>query len=142
MDLSNFVTYDKKEYLLLSIAKSNQEIFEFTHSEPQETLQFKMNKENESFSFDVPFELQEQWMMGITSLEVNNTVYNITPINSKLEILLTEQQLKSLNIVTGLVLKAEYLNKTSDNEFVEKANKFKVDYCSKTRNFLEMILIN
>ena len=44
MDLSNFVTYDKKEFLLLSIANSKQEIVENTHSKPQKTLQFKMTK--------------------------------------------------------------------------------------------------
>ena len=82
MDLSNFVTYDKKESLLLSIAKSNQEIVENTHSKPQETLEFKMNKQKESCSFDVPLELPEQWMMGVTSLEVYNSVYNITNKNN------------------------------------------------------------
>ena len=46
MDLSNFITYDKKESLLLNIAKSNQEIVENTHSKPQETLEFKMTKQN------------------------------------------------------------------------------------------------
>ena len=45
MDLSTFVTYDKKESLLLSFAKSNQEIVENTHSKPQETLEFKMTKQ-------------------------------------------------------------------------------------------------
>ena len=45
MDLSSFVTYDKKESLLLGIAKSNQEIVENTHSKPQETLEFKMTKQ-------------------------------------------------------------------------------------------------
>ena len=30
MDLSSFITYDKKESLLLTIAKSNQEIVENT----------------------------------------------------------------------------------------------------------------
>ena len=42
MDISTFVTYDKKYYLLLNIAKSNKEIVENTHSKPQETLEFKM----------------------------------------------------------------------------------------------------
>ena len=60
MDLSNFVTYDKKESLLLNIAKSNHEIVENTHSKPQETLEYKMTKRKESFSFDVPLELNEQ----------------------------------------------------------------------------------
>ena len=36
-------------------------------------------------SFDI-LGLPEQRMMGITSLEVYNTVYNITPINNNFEI--------------------------------------------------------
>ena len=50
MDLSNFVTYDKKESLLLIIAKSNQEIVENSLSKPQETLEIKTTKQKESFS--------------------------------------------------------------------------------------------
>ena len=103
MDLSTFVTYDKKESLLLSIAKSNQEIVEITHSKPQETLEFKMTKQKESFSFDVPLLLPEKWMMGVTSLEVYNTVYNITEKNNKLQIILNDQQLKELKLDSGLI---------------------------------------
>ena len=57
--LRNLKMYDKKEYLLLSIPKSNQGIVENTHSKPQETLEFKMTKQKESFSFDVPLLLPE-----------------------------------------------------------------------------------
>ena len=103
MHLSSFVTYDKKESLLLSIAKSNQEIVENTHSKPQETLEFKMKKQKESFSFDIPLILNEKWMMGVTSLEVYNTVYNITNSNNKLEIVLKDQQLDALEFDTGVV---------------------------------------
>ena len=60
MDLSNFVTYDKKESLLLSIAKCNLDIIENTLSKPQETPEGKMNKQKEVFSFDVPHKLPEQ----------------------------------------------------------------------------------
>ena len=74
MDLSNFVTYDKKDTLLLSIAKSSLDIVEITLSKPQETLDFKMNKQKASFSFHIPMELPEQWMMGVTSLEVYNSL--------------------------------------------------------------------
>ena len=49
MDLSNFVTYDKKESLLINIAKSKLDIVENTLSKPQETLEFKMNKQKEFF---------------------------------------------------------------------------------------------
>ena len=62
----------------MSIAKSNQEIVENTQSKPQKTLEYKMTKQKESFSFDVPLELPEQWMMGVPSLEVYNTIYNIS----------------------------------------------------------------
>ena len=109
MDLSTFVTYDKKESLLLNIAKSNQEIVENTHSKPQETSEFKINKQKESFSFDTPLELPEKWMMGVTSPEVYNTVCNITEKNNKIQIILKDQQLKSLNVDTQLVMKVEYL---------------------------------
>ena len=106
----------------MSIAKSNLDFVENTLSKPQETLDFKMNKQKESFSFDVPLELPEQWMMGLTSLEVYNTVCNITGKNNKLKILLNDQQLKSLNVDTQLVMNVEYLYKTSDS--IEKIINF------------------
>ena len=129
MDLSSFITYDKKESLLLSIAKSNQEIVENTHSTPQETLEFKMNKQKESFSFDVPLILNEKWMMGVTSLEVYNTVYKITISNNKLQIILNDRQLDALEFDTGVVPNIKKLYETYDlennklyYEFIEKAN--------------------
>ena len=81
--LSNFSPIDNKEMLLLNIAKSNLEIVVNTHSQPQETLEFKMNKQKESFSFDQPIDLPDKWMMGVISLEVYNTVYNITEMNNE-----------------------------------------------------------
>ena len=125
MDLSNFVTYDKKESLLLSIAKSNLDIVKNTLSKPQETLEFKMNKQKESFSFDVPLDLPEQWMMGVTSLEVYNTVYNITEKNNKFKLLYTEEMLKENDVDTQLVTNVEYLYKTSGD--IEKIKKLIVN---------------
>ena len=58
-----------KKNLLLNIAKSNQKIVENTHFKPQKTLEIEMNKQKESFSFDIPLELSAEWMMGVTSLE-------------------------------------------------------------------------
>ena len=73
MNPSNLITYDKKESLLLSIAKSNQKIVEITQSIPQETLEFNMNKQKESFSFVIPLEMPEKWMLGVKKLIVYNT---------------------------------------------------------------------
>ena len=125
MDLSNFVTYDKKESLLLSIAKSNQEIVENTHSKPQETLEFKMNKQKESFSFDIPLELPEQWMMGVTSLEVYNTVYNITEKNNKTKLFETDKLLKQYKVATEFMSKIKKLYETSGNKGISNIEVIK-----------------
>ena len=125
MDLSNFVTYDKKEYLLLSIAKSNQEIVENTHSKPQETLEFKMNKQKESFSFDIPLELPEQWMMGVTSLEVQNTVYNITEKNNEIQLFKTDKMLKEYKVATEFMSKIKKLYETSGNKGISNIEEIK-----------------
>ena len=125
MDLSNFVTYDKKESLLLNIAKSNLDIVENTLSKPQETLEFKMIKQKESFSFDIPLELPEQWMMGVTRLEVYNTVYNITEKNNKLKLFKTEQNLKEYKVVTEFMSKIKKLYETSGNKGISNIEEIK-----------------
>ena len=115
----------------MSIAKSNLDFVENTLSKPQETLEIKMTKQKESFSFDSPLEMPEQWMMGVTSLEVYNTVYNITEKSNKLEIHFTQQQLKSLNVDIKLssnvynfsLIFYETETLASYNEFIEKTNK-------------------
>ena len=112
MDLSAFVAYDKKESLLLSIAKFDQEIAENIHSKPQETLEFKMTKQKESFPIDVPLILNEKWMMAATSLEVYNTVYPNTEKNNKLQILLRYEQLDALEFDTGVVPNVKKLYET------------------------------
>ena len=141
MDLSNFVTYDKKESLLLSIAKSNQEIVETTHSKPQETLEFKMNKQKESFSFDIPLDLPEQWMMGVTSLEVYNTVYNITEKNNKIKLFETDKMLKEYKFATEFMSKIKKLYETSDEGIsnIEEIKKLINDDNFKRLHFLKII---
>ena len=110
----------KKESLLLSIAKSKLDIVENTLSKPQETLEFKMNKQKESFSFDIPLDLPEQWMMGVTSLEVINTIYNITEKNNKIKFFETEKMLKEYKFATELIPKIKHLYETSKIEEIKK----------------------
>ena len=98
-----------------------------------------MNEQKESFSFDVPLELPEKWMMGVTSLEVYNTVDNITNSNNKLEIVLNDQQLKELNLDSKLPVFAEDLCKSyfvkryKYNEVIEKVNKLITNSYSKKK---------
>ena len=75
-------------------------------------------------------------MMGVTSLEVYNTVYKITEKNNKLQILLNDQELKSLNVDTQSAMNVEYLYKISDMQStsgIEKGNTFMVDSYSKNK---------
>ena len=109
----------------MGIAKSTLHIVENILSKPQETLEFKMNKQKGSFSFDVPLELQEQWMMGVTSLEVYNTVYNITEKNNKFQIQLTNEQIKHFGLYPQLVTTIEYLTKTYNMKEEKSFKDFK-----------------
>ena len=87
-DFNNFIAYDKKEVLLLEMAKSNREIAQNTKIKQQETLEFKMNTNSKYFKFDESLILERgEWKMGVISLEVYNSVYNITSKNNTLQFL-------------------------------------------------------
>ena len=98
-----------------------------------------MTKQKESFSFDVPLQLNEKWMMGVTSLEVYKTVYNITNSNNKQEIVLNDQQLKELNLDSELLVFVEDLYKSyfvksyKYIEFIEKVTELITNRHSKKK---------
>ena len=124
MELSKFVINVKKESFLVRIPKYNQDIVENTRSKPQETLEFKRTKQKESLAFDVPLELPEHWMMGVTSLELYNKVYNITITNKKnsFQTQLTDEQLSGID--TKLAIIIEYPHKTKQSNFIETVYKY------------------
>ena len=66
--------------LLLLIKKHTDVLIQQTKTKPQETLEFKMNKQVQTFSFNPPINLVEEgkWLLGVTSLECTNSVFNIT----------------------------------------------------------------
>ena len=94
-------------------------IVENTLSKPPETLEFKMNKQKESFSFDIPLDLPEKWMMGVTSLEVYNTIYNITEKNNKIKFFETEEMLKEYKFANEFIPKIKHLYETSKIEEIK-----------------------
>ena len=69
--------------LLLSITKNCETLIEQTHRKPEETLEFKLNKSRESFHFKPPIQIKGDWMLGLTDLEVYNSIFNITEENNK-----------------------------------------------------------
>ena len=76
--------------LLLLIKKHTDTLIEQTKTKPQETLEFKMNKQRQTFSFSPPINLIEEgkWLLAVSSFECNNSVFNITDDNNSFSIIL------------------------------------------------------
>ena len=74
--------------LLLLNKKHTDTLIEQTRTRPQETLEIKMNKQRQTFSFSPPRNLVEEskWLLGVSSLECTNSVFNITNENNSFSI--------------------------------------------------------
>ena len=73
-----------KNELLLLTKKHKDTLIEQTRTRPQETLDFKMKIQMENFSFSLAKNLFErnEWLLGVTSFEVTNSVFKITNENN------------------------------------------------------------
>ena len=86
MNLTMIRPKNETEDLLLSISKNCETLIKQTHTKPQETLEFKMIKPRETFHFKPPIQMKGDWMIGLTDLEVYNSIFNITEENNKFEL--------------------------------------------------------
>ena len=86
MNLNMIRPKNQTEDLLLSITKNCETLIEQTHRKAEETLEFKMVKPKETFHFKLPIQIQGDWMIGLTDLEVYNSIYNITEENNKFKL--------------------------------------------------------
>ena len=77
------------EFLLL-IKKHTDTLIEQTKTKPQETLEFKRNRQMQTFSFNPPINLVDEgkWLMAVSSLECTNSVFNITNGNNSFSIII------------------------------------------------------
>ena len=66
--------------LLLLIKKHTDTLIEQTKTKPQETLEFVMIEQMQTFSFIPPINLVEEgkWLLGVTSFECTISVFNTT----------------------------------------------------------------
>ena len=48
-------------------------------------MEFKMTKPRETFHFFPPFQIKGNWVVGLTDLEVYNSIFNINTTNNKLK---------------------------------------------------------
>ena len=86
MNLNIIRPKTQTEDLLLSITKNCESLIEQTHRKAEETLEFKMIKSRETFHFKPPIQIKGDWMIGLTDLEVYNSIFNITEENNKFEL--------------------------------------------------------
>ena len=75
--------------LLLLIKKHTDTLIQQTRTKPQETLEFKINKQKQTFSFNPPINLVEEdkWLLTVSSFECTNSVLNITNENNSFSII-------------------------------------------------------
>ena len=86
MNLNMIRPKNETENLLLSITKNCETLIEQTHRKAKKTLEFKMIKPKETFHFSQPIQIQRDWMIGLTNLEIYNSFFIITKENNKFEI--------------------------------------------------------
>ena len=73
---------------LRSFTKFCELLIKQTHTKLQETLEFRLSKSRETFSFKLSFyhDPNFNWMIRLTSLEVYKSIFNITEENNKFEL--------------------------------------------------------
>ena len=122
--------------LLLLIKKHTDTLIEQTKTKPQETLEFKMNKQMQTFSFNPPINLFEEgrWLLAVSSFECTNSVFNITNENNSFSIIIAGHyktefaekviidlnklyELKSLELHVEEVRKRGNIIKIADKEY-------------------------
>ena len=76
--------------MLLLIKKHTDIFIEQTKIKPQETLELKMNKQLQTFSFNPSINLVEEgkWLLAVSSFECTNSVFNITNENNSFSIII------------------------------------------------------
>ena len=123
--------------LLILIKKHTDTLIEQTKTKPQESLEFKMNKQMQFFSFNPSIISVEEgkWLLAVSSLECTNSVFNITNENNSFSILIpghlenksderTNNELNKLLEPRSLVLHVQEVRKRGnkvkigDNEYI------------------------
>ena len=131
--------------LLLLIKKHTDTLIENTRTRPQETLEFKMNKQMQTFSFNPPINLVEEgkWLLAVSSFECTNSVFNITNENNSFSIIIPghyETEFAA-QIIDGLNKLLELKSLELHVEEVKKrGNKIKI--ADKNINYQTLIIKN
>ena len=98
MNFKKFRHKNQTEDLLLPNIEICETLIKQTNREADETLELELTKPSETFHFTPSILNEGDRMIGLTSLEVYNSIFNITDENNKFELYrdtLTKFQLKN-----------------------------------------------
>ena len=138
--------------LLLLTKKHTDTLIQQTRTKPQETLEFKMNKQRQTFSFNPPINPieEDKWLLAVSSFECTNSVLNITDDNNSFSIIIpahweTEFAEKTINDLNKLLdlkslkLHVEEVRKRGDKIKIED-NEYKLsDFDTQKNEILEKL---
>ena len=76
--------------LLLLIKKHTDTLIEQAKTKPKQTLEVKMSKQMQTFSFNPPIDLVEEgkWLLEMTLFDCTNSVFNKTDENNSFSIMI------------------------------------------------------
>ena len=122
--------------LLLLITKHTDTWIEQTKRKPQETLEFRMKEQMETFSFNPPIKLFEEgkWLLAVSSFECTKSVFNITNENKSFSIIIpsyyqTKSDKKLINDLKKLLeLKSPELHVEEVRKRGDKIKKLDNEY--------------
>ena len=127
--------------LLLLLKKHTDSLIEQKKIRPQETLEFRMNKQMQTFSFNPPVNLAEECkrLLAVTSFDATNSVFNITDKNNSFSFSTPghwisedgEQLFNKLNKI--LELRSENDIELKVKEIRERGNQVKIGENEKLR---------
>ena len=108
MSCSRIWNNQMKNELLVLIKKRTDILIQQTKTKPQETLEYKMVRSKQTFSFNPPINLvaEGKWLLGVTSLECRKCVFSITNENNSFSI----------------IIPGHYQNKSDEKTFNELNN--------------------
>ena len=69
---------NETEKLFLSITKDCKTLIKQTHTRAHKTLEFKLTKPRETFSFKPWISIEGPWLIGLISLEIHNFIFILT----------------------------------------------------------------
>ena len=125
-------------------------MIEQTKTKPQETLEFKMNKQRQTFSFSRPINLidEDKWLLAVSSFECTNSVFNITDENNSFSIIIpghyenksdekTINDLNKLLELTSLELHVEEVKKRGNKIKIADKENILSDFDNQKNEIIE-----